>query len=307
MKVDYFQSLASIVVSLKPEEVEVAKKFLIAFDQHTSNRKSNKSLQLLKLLVSKPATDFNKAWDKISPGLSQTSFDRFVRRVRERVLESLVLHINTGRKEQYCEPFRYQIKLRKMLMQVPLLFDRGIYDEAMDLRERVITDGRRYELYPELLEAVQHQLMMAAMQVDERGYELAEQDWRYYSVCRNWVELAEQWLHQLDSEKLNAPGADRIGKLKLAIHQLNRMFRITRSGRISFCRWNLKRDLALLVGDHNMAREASLSLKALIWSHPSLGAPQYWSRFQAGNKEVEAIGAARASRKQAEAPLEPVA
>ena len=188
MKVDFFHSLRTIIATLKPEEADVAKKFIIAFDQHGKNKKRNKALQLFKLLHSQPELSFEQARCKVSAGSSPASFERFAKRLRERVLESLHLHINTGRKELYSEPERVQMRLWKVLMQLPLLFDRGLYDEVVEARQRIIGDARRYELYNELLQGLQHKSMMLALQLDEKGHETTLQSTRYYTACRNWVE-----------------------------------------------------------------------------------------------------------------------
>ena len=73
MKVDLFHSLRSIIASLKPEEAEVAKKFVIAFDQHGKNKKRNKALQLFKLIHTKPDIGVEQARSRIIPGSSKVS------------------------------------------------------------------------------------------------------------------------------------------------------------------------------------------------------------------------------------------
>jgi len=153
-----------------------------------------------------------------------------------------------------------------------------------------MSEARKCELYPELLEALQHQAMVASVQVDERSYAAAQQALRYYSTCARWVEYAE--------EKAGLSGRRRMPQtaaaLKHGIERLERMASLMPSGRIAYCRWSLQRDYALLQSDRNMAREAQLSAQALLWSQPWLATADRLHHFATGKAQVEVAEQAQA-------------
>ena len=127
-----FVGLKELARILKKEEISIAKKFLIAFDSNVT-RQTSKALKLFKLVLNKPEITREKAKKSVSKEISEDSFDRLVVRVKNKLLESLILDVNIRKKDAYPDWYRNKIELRKKILAVIPLMGRGWEKEAENI------------------------------------------------------------------------------------------------------------------------------------------------------------------------------
>ena len=131
-KDENFNRLKELVHSLRPWEVKTAKRFLVAFETNVT-RSRKKSLKLFKLLVNKSDISMEKARKIVSKEVDDTSFNKLVFRLNDKLLESLLLDINVNRTDAYSKWYRNRLDLRKKTMQACTIKGRGMDREALSL------------------------------------------------------------------------------------------------------------------------------------------------------------------------------
>lgn len=255
---DHYRDLKLLVAGMRPEEIDVAKKFIVSFDSNVT-LKTNKSLKLFKLLVQKPHTSRHVACELVSKGVSESSFDRLIKRLKEKLLESLLLNINTKRKELHPPAHQLLFRLRKQLMQAQVLLARGLRSEAASVLDKTIGEARKCELYDVLLEALRVRRTMLAVEGTEAAFNQNAAEASKYTIAAEMLHRAEEYyLRQFFATGSKEPA------LSAAVKELNEAYKSTGSTRIGHHALGLQVQACLNAGKPTDALTAALQRLQLV-------------------------------------------
>jgi len=157
MKRDHLEDLKAIVAVMKPNEIHTARKFITAFEGNATKGR-NKSLMLFELILEKPQINIEDAHKKLSSwGQGQLSYKALtilIKRLQNKLPESMLLDVNISRKDVYGPWYRDDKTMRKRLIEANLLSAKGLYQLAREIYDDVIVIAEKYENYGCLIEAL---------------------------------------------------------------------------------------------------------------------------------------------------------
>ena len=274
MNTTNFSDLKALVSKLTTGEISTAKKFLVAFDSNVTRNK-NKAAALFKLLLSKPTIDLEKAKKKISAEVDDRSFDRQITRLREKLLESLLLDINTTKRDVYSDWYINRVQMRKKIVQAYSIMQRGLHKEAMRLFEKTIEKGKEYELYPELVEALTVVQRQLGLRKGKKYYEEYIEQINFYQRCHEAVERGMDWtykhfIYEVDFQGLNN---DRVGMLMEGILDMQNEYEYTKSANVGRHLYSLLQEYYLAQEDFDECIKCGLDLVSLIKESPAIYMP----------------------------------
>jgi len=269
-----FDDLKQLVGVFTSGEIATAKKFLVAFDSNVTKGK-NKNQALLKLILNRPAVTIAVAKKKISPEVDDRSFDRLVLRLREKLVESLLVEINTSKKEVYNKWLMTRFDIRKRYMQATILMGRGMYDEAMRMAEKIIDRAKEFELYNELVECLTWYQQEKGLRLGQQFFENYDQDVALYKRCRAAVERSFDYYYRYFITEVDAKGlsSDKVGLLTEAISDLQAEFEYTQSANVGRFLYTLLGTYYISMEDYAASVATSMQLIELTKSSPAIYSP----------------------------------
>lgn len=274
MKTDSFADLKEVINALKPEEIEVAKKFIVAFDSNITKNQS-KSLKLFKVLVEHPNIDKDGARKMTSKNVNERSFDKLVLRLKDKVLESLTLDINTNRKGSYSELYKTVFDVRKKIMQAHIIFGRGMNKTAFKLYDKIIVKAKKYELYDELLEVLTYKQLDFGLRFGKKEFDKYSKEIAFYEQCKNSAYMARNWYYRHFIEEIDFTGVNskNLEMLNHAIAELEEKYRLTQSANVGFYLYFLMMEHFLVQGDYEACVNTGHQLISLIENSPAVYTP----------------------------------
>lgn len=270
---DHFEDLKALVIRLREDELKVARKYLVAFETNATARQ-NKGLKLLTLLAKNPELDRDRARKKINKEMDTESFDKMVKRLMDKLLESLILDINTSRKDAYSGLFKTKFNLRKKMMQVFIVAGRGLPGKYTSMLDRIIADAQKFELYDELLEALRERSFLHAVQLEEKQRQECLNQIRFYQRCLSALTQAKSWYYEHYAQT-GASGLvqERVGLLTEALSHLQQEHKATKSDNVGYYLYFLEKEFYLVMEQYRKASDTGLRLLKLIEESPALYAP----------------------------------
>lgn len=184
MQENTLDRLKNLVRALKPEEAALAEKHLSAYDTYDTP-KTSKMFTAYKVILKEPDIQYKKLKKIISPDSTAKSFGQLLNRTINRIKESLILDINIFRKGNYSKVFQKRFQIRKQIVQARILKGRGLNSEAVLIYESIIRIAKQFELYDELIEALQFKQNALVNTKGLKAFEEMEEEIEYYTHCRN--------------------------------------------------------------------------------------------------------------------------
>jgi len=269
-----FEDLKQLIESMTIGEIATAKKFLVAFDSNVTRGK-NKNQTLLKLLTTRPHISSEKAKKKISPEVDDRSFDRQVLRLREKLLESLLIDINTTKKEVHTPSLMAQMEIRKKYLQGDLLYRRGMLKEGLKLIERVAQKAEEFELYNDLVFSLYYLQQTKGLREGIKVFESFNERINLAVYSRESVEKSEDYYHlhfikYVDSKGLNN---DKVSFLMESIIDLEKRYARCKSSTVGWNLYILRGEYYLTMEDYAAASEIGFKIIELLKGSSSLYSP----------------------------------
>jgi len=179
----YLKQLIDIANVLTSSELITAKKHLGAFESNYTSA-NKKMLRLFKEIVNNKRTDYDYLKKRISKDSNDNSFNKLIRRTMDRLQESIILDVNIRRKDAYSEVFRKKYFLRKQLIQVQILIDRGLTERPLIIVNNVIRYAKKFELYDESIEAYIYKQQILRITGRSEFYEMIDNKINHYEKCK---------------------------------------------------------------------------------------------------------------------------
>jgi hypothetical protein len=288
MNQNNYSDLKDLVVGMTKGEISTAKRFLVAFDSNVTKNK-NKGAALFKLLLAKPLLSIEKAKKAISDDVDDRSFDRQVTRLKEKLLESMLLDINIQKKGEYSDWYTARMDIRKKYMQAFAIVSRGLHKEADRLMQKVIERAEEYELYQELVEAYYYISQEAGIRHGAKAFEKLAAVVPKYERARDAVFKAEDYYyrHYIYSVEYSGQKNSNVGSLTQYISELQAAFQETNSANVGYFLYLLLMEYYLAMDDFESTLKTGLTLVTLIEESPAIYMPRRLATVYGDISDVE--------------------
>jgi hypothetical protein len=265
-----FNNLQELSSSLKEEEINLAKKHLIAFESYRTKSPSQ-MLRLFKLILKNPDIQLDRAKKKIAPDSTLKSFNQLVKRTLDRVLESLILDINISRGDMYSPVFQYRFKIRKLIMQASILQGRGLSSFSLKNFNWIIKTSMKYELYDELIETLYLKQAVVFNRDGQKAYDKIAEEINYYESCRNLLRKAKDLYRSFYARaSFQANTKKLVYELESSLAQLEKENKLLKSANVSLYTYPLKMESATLKKDFDSGLDIGTRFIELLKTNPSI-------------------------------------
>jgi hypothetical protein len=176
MKIGSLENLRRLVHSLKKEEVEVCRLFLKSFDTRGENY-DNKGEKLFNEILSdlngeKSSEDYMKLlYQNLN---AKDSFIKLVFRLKNKILESIILDINLERKTSFSALSKAGITIKKKFAYAMILRARSNTDIALQLLDSAIKDGIEYEFWDDVINSLKEKREIVALCKGKTEYQAVQ-------------------------------------------------------------------------------------------------------------------------------------
>lgn len=275
-KMSSIVSLRKLVESLTIEEKKLCRNFLHGFTIRGENAE-NKNLALFNILASEEQGDLSER-DVEFLLYGEKNFDAFVKlkfRLRNKVLESLIVDVNIERTGAYGECSRVLHTIRKKIIQAQIIKGRGLHDFAAMLLEEVLQQAKKYELYDEFLSALKYLIQIEAFNKNPRSIEKLLSLHQKYSFHRDALFNAQTNFFLLIGEGgLTGWHSRDLAKVKSTIDEIQIQYRKTGSATVAFYLFSLEVHYYQEIGHFLKAGRVLKRMADLIEHHIVLFSPQ---------------------------------
>lgn len=268
-------TLRLLVRKLSPEEKKVARNFLTAFTLR-GTKAPNQAAKLFDLLCreskGEPEIDDRQIEILIYNQKSGTAFPRLIFRLREKVLESLLLSVNLERENAYSERGRALHEIRKSLSQAQILQSRGVWAWVISLLNECIEKASKFELYEEWAAALCVRMQMRSIDKGTLTFETENREYDYVLRCLAASKRGIEYYHRLTSEIEFKASPTSLDLLEKQIKTLQMDYEETKSTHVAFYLYYLETHY---YQEKKQYKHASSSLRhqlALV-KHPALNTP----------------------------------
>ncbi|MCU0432257.1 MAG: hypothetical protein MUC87_02240 [Bacteroidia bacterium] len=146
-------ALSTLVKALKPNEITLCKNYLSAFDERRENYES-KSRKLFDLLCSEEQHTEKALQFLLYGSMNVSAFSRLVLRLKEKLLEAVVLRANTLRVQSFTAEEKALVTCRNKITYAEFLLERGLIHLAEFHLSAAYETALQLEFYPELLRII---------------------------------------------------------------------------------------------------------------------------------------------------------
>ncbi|MAY83797.1 MAG: hypothetical protein CMP59_06640 [Flavobacteriales bacterium] len=270
MSQENYNNLQELANSLKEEEINLAKKHLVAFESYRTKTPSQ-MLRLFKLILKTPDIQLDKAKRSVSPDNTLKSFNQLVKRTLDRVLESLILDINISRGDLYSPVFQYRFKIRKLIMQASILQGRGLSSFSLKNFNWIIKTAKKYELYDELIETLYLKQAVVFNRDGQKAYDKIAEEIDYYESCRNLLRKSKDLYRSFYARaSFQANTKKLVSELESSLAKLEEDNKELKSANVSLYIYPLKMESATLKKDFDAGLDIGLRFIELLKTNPSI-------------------------------------
>lgn len=264
------ERLKNLVRALKPEEEALAEKHLSAYDTYDTP-KTSKMFSAYKVILKEPDIQYKKLKKLISPKTTHKSFGQLLNRTINRIKESLILDINIFRKGNYSKVFQKRFQIRKELVQARIIRGRGLVSESILLYDKIIRIGKQYELYDELIEALQLKQSALVSTKGLKAFEEMEEIIAFYTHCRNLYTSAVTVYNKYYAVvNFSSTKKGNVKVLKKTIDQLKQSVEETNSANIETLYYLLSLEYQSLTRNYIENRNIGENFLKLISKNPAV-------------------------------------
>lgn len=275
MNQNNFNDLKALIGGMTKGEKSTAKKFLVAFDSNVTKNK-NKGAALFRFLMDKPHASIEKAKKVISANVDDRSFDRQVIRLKEKLLESLLLDINITKPEVYSDWYATRMDLRKKYMQAFAIFSRGLHKESFRLLGKVLEKAEEYELYAEKVEALYFLQQSLGLRNGQKEFNQYNDQLEHATLCRDAVVVAEDYYYRHFIFDVDSSGLknEKVSALTQYISELQEHYERTKSANVGFFLFLLMMEYYRAMDDYESTRQTGFKLVDLIEGSKAIYMPR---------------------------------
>jgi hypothetical protein len=190
-----YQVIQSLVLSLTDDEKRIAKQYLLAFDKKKREYIPKIILLFNHIIINQ--YDKKPPFEHLYPNKNKAAFQLLCYHLRNKVLESLILEVNTNRPGYTSAIGKADIECNKMLMQARLCFTKGQSKLAISLLNTLISKGKNYEIYPVIIEGLYIKKRVLNVRYGSKNSIKLQQQIERYENCRDAghqsIELENQF------------------------------------------------------------------------------------------------------------------
>ncbi len=271
MRSDCLQDVYSIIRQFSKHEINAAKGFLMAFDQ-SGNKEKNKVYQLFIHLLNTPEATYQETRRHFGISVDKKSFDQLCRRLKEKLIESLILDINIKRKDAYSDWHACRMDIRKKFMQAFILISRGVEKESFGLFHKIVERAKMFELYSELHEVLHWMRNELGLREGEETYDKYTADLEFYRYCNEAVFRARDIYYRyfIKEEGKHQAREEQLATIKAAISELTEMYQKTTSANVGYYLYLLKMEYSNAQQQYDESCKIGLRLIDLIEKNPAI-------------------------------------
>lgn len=278
---EIIDSILRIVSRLTEEEKAAARSYLTTFSQKGKEARAIRLFDLIcdQSLKGQQLLDYKELELALYGAPATANFTRLVYRLREKILEALILDVNVERDGVYDDRTRVNIEMRKSITQAQILQSRGLQDVSEAILEKVIQQGKKYEILEELLLAIR--LMINLRRSEDGGKHLNKwiSVYEKYDYMKNALVRAEIRMCRVHGElDFKAGEKAKADWLKTILDEMVVDYRKTSCAHIGFNFFYLQAQYYQLVRNFKNARKALEDNLKLLQTHPSI-----YTKIRAGN------------------------
>ncbi len=276
------ESIQRITSRLTEEETSTARAYLTVFSQ---KGKEARAIRMFEMIVehnqnnNKQPLDFKQLEITLYGAPSATNFTRLAYRLREKILESLVLDVNANREGAYDDRTKINIEVRKNITQAQILQSRGLHDISEVILETVIKQCKKYEILEELLLAIR---LLINLRRAEDGTKFLKNwlaTYEKFDYMKSALMRAEANMCLVHAElDFKAGEKAKADWLKPFLDEMIVDYRKTSCAHIGFNYFYLQAQYFQIIRDYRNARKALEDNHNLLETHPSI-----FTKIRAGN------------------------
>jgi tetratricopeptide (TPR) repeat protein len=192
-----YQVIQSLVLSLTDDEKRIAQQYLLAFDK--KKREYIPKIILLFNHIIINHHDKKPPFEHLYPNKNKAAFQLLCYHLRNKVLESLILEVNTNRPGYTSSLGKAFIECNKMLMQARLCFSKGQSKLAISLLNTLISKGKKHEIYPIIIEGLYIKKRVLNLRYGSKNSIKLQQQIVRYENCRDAGHQSIELQNQLQS------------------------------------------------------------------------------------------------------------
>lgn len=267
----HFEELRNILRHLNKEEIKVARRVI---SSHRSSE-SKKSDQLFTDALN-PKLTYETSYKKHFSEMQKRSFDRMILRLKDKVLESVILDVNITRKGAYSDWYRNWVETRKRFIAVFTLWGRGLSQFTMDQFDKLIRTGYDFELYEMMEEVLYWKKMEQGFRDGSNEFENLELELQKIRRCKEAVQRARDHYHTYFAKYVDFTGLNnkKVGFLFKAISEMQDDYRDTGSQNVAFFMYTLTAEYHIVYKEYDQACKVEQKLASLVANSPALYMPR---------------------------------
>ena len=189
---------------LSTHQKGIAREVLQNFKSKFNSNQDQKSLELFNELVERgrkrpltfakavkkyATTPIDNSVDEKARAVNSKSFNTFLDRLYEKILDAQVLSFNTDNDKEYDPQARAEFQGRKKFIQVRLLWGKGLTDQGLRKLKSIIKQAKQYEIYPQLIEALtEYRFALIALRKVKEADEISKDIERNKTVWDDFQE-----------------------------------------------------------------------------------------------------------------------
>jgi hypothetical protein len=271
-----FQSVRQILSKLTPEEKSAIRTYLGSFIEKGKTANS-KSIQLFDILVSdkgQALTD-KEVEEIIYRNPNSVTVNKLVVRLREKILEALILDVNMEREGAYEERNRAIAATRKLITQAQILQYRGLREIALYLFNKALSQCKKYEFYEELLTVLRLMIKQQSLDEGEAGIKALLREYNSFDDAKTALLRAEINHRKIISETdfHNQPKL-KSERIRRMLDEMSEDYRRTRSAQIGNYYFHIEAQLYQQQRNYKNARKALLCSRRLLDTSQAINTAQ---------------------------------
>lgn len=178
-------SLQKLISTLTGNELELCENYLQAFDRR-GEKHENKSLKLFRLLSTSSIYKEQELEYLIYGKRSIAAFSRLTLRLKEKVLQAVMLPVNSQRLKNVSECAEKLSEVRTRLLQTEFLLERNLHEIAEYRLLGICETAEKHEFFPELLQAMAYLARFTTKEQQRlsRQMQNTRNRWQYELTCQ---------------------------------------------------------------------------------------------------------------------------
>lgn len=199
MEIGSLKNLYKLIHSLKKEEVEVARLFLKSFDgrgENYDNKAERLFNEILKDVNSKKSSEeYMSLFYKNAN--AKGSLIKLIFRLKNKILESIILDINIDRKTSFSSFSKAGISIKKKFAYAMILRARSNTEMALQLFDSVIKEGEAYEFWDDVISALKAKREILALYKGKTEYQNVQTQLKKARFTNRAISKAQHEYHKI--------------------------------------------------------------------------------------------------------------